>query len=125
MTDFKLSREPNIIITARFIEKGEDKPFSGDEYTVRLYDRDTVDDDFLGESRLDAGGHIRIAFAHDSFINDDVFLENKPDFYFVIVRNNHVVYQTKVLEEISLEDIQQFRMGEGEVVDLGSFLIKL
>ncbi|HEX4956829.1 MAG TPA: hypothetical protein VFV46_01520 [Lacibacter sp.] len=125
MTDFKLSREPNIIITARFIEKGEDKPLSGDEYTVRLYDRDTVDDDFLGESRLDAGGHIRIAFAHDSFINDDVFLENKPDFYFVIVRNNHVVYQTKVLEEISLEDIQQFRMGEGEVVDLGSFLIKL
>jgi hypothetical protein len=28
-----------------------------------------------------------------------------------------------VLEELSIEDLQQFRMGEGEVVDLGTFLI--
>ena len=30
---------------------------------------------------------------------------------------------TKVLEELSLEDLEQFKMGEGEVVDLGSFLV--
>lgn len=123
MSDFKLSKEPNIIVTARFIEKGEDKPLTGDEYTVRLYDRDTVDDDFLGESKLDANGRISISFAHELFVNDDVFIENQPDFYFVIVRKNHVVFQTKVLEELSLEDIQQFRMGQGEVVDLGTFLV--
>jgi hypothetical protein len=123
MSDFKLSKEPNIIVTARFIEKGEDKPLTGDEYTVRLYDRDTVDDDFLGESKLDAHGRISISFAHELFVNDDVFIENKPDFYFVIVRKNHVVFQTKVLEELSLEDIQQFKMGQGEVVDLGTFLV--
>lgn len=125
MSDFKLSKEPNIIVTARFIAKGEDKPLTGDSYTVRLYDRDTIDDDFLGESKLDAEGRIRISFAHDLFISDDVFIENQPDFYFVIVRNNHLVFQTKVLEEISLEDIQQFRMGQGEVVDLGTFLVNL
>jgi len=123
MSDFKLSKEPNIIVTARFIEKGEDKPLTGDEYTVRLYDRDTVDDDFLGESKVDANGRISISFAHELFMNDDVFIENQPDFYFVIVRKNHVVFQTKVLEELSLEDIQQFRMGQGEVVDLGTFLV--
>lgn len=123
MSDLKLSKEPNIIVTARFIEKGEDKPLSGDNYSVRLYDRDTVDDDFLGESKLDAEGRIRISFAHELFVNDDVFIENKPDFYFVITRNNHVVFQTKVLEELSLEDIQQFKMGQGEVVDLGTFLV--
>jgi hypothetical protein len=123
MTDFMLNKEPDLIVTARFIEKGEDKPLSGDEYTVRLYDRDIADDDFLGESRLDAGGHIRIAFAHDSFVNDDAFRETRPDFYFIILKNGTPVYTTKVLEELSLEDIQQFRMGEGEVVDLGSFLV--
>ncbi|MBS4066180.1 MAG: hypothetical protein KGZ74_16595, partial [Chitinophagaceae bacterium] len=99
------------------------KPLTGDEYTVRLYDRDTVDDDFLGESKVDANGRISISFAHELFMNDDVFIENQPDFYFVIVRKNHVVFQTKVLEELSLEDIQQFRMGQGEVVDLGTFLV--
>lgn len=123
MTDFMLNKEPDLIVTARFIEKGEDKPLSGDEYSVRLYDRDIADDDFLGESRLDAGGHIRIAFAHDSFVNDDAFRETRPDFYFIILKNGTPVYTTKVLEELSLEDIQQFRMGEGEMVDLGSFLV--
>ena len=123
MTDFMLNKEPDLIVTARFIEKGEDKPLSGDEYTVRLYDRDIADDDFLGESRLDAGGRIRIAFAHDSFVNDDAFRETRPDFYFIILKNRTPVYTTKVLEELSLEDIKQFRMGEGEMVDLGSFLV--
>jgi hypothetical protein len=118
MTDFMLNKEPDLIVTARFIEKGEDKPLTGDDYTVRLYDRDIADDDFLGESRLDGGGHIRIAFAHDSFVNDDAFKETRPDFYFIILKNG-----TKVLEELSIEDIQQFKMGEGEVVDLGSFLV--
>jgi hypothetical protein len=123
MSQFKLDKEPNIIVTARFIEKGDDKPLTGDEYSVRLYDRDVADDDFLGESRLDAGGHIRIAFAHDSFVNDDAFKEAKPDFYFIILKNGVPVYTTKVLEDLSVEDIQQFKMGEGEMVDLGSFLV--
>jgi hypothetical protein len=123
MSDFMLQKEPDLIVTARFIEKGEDKGLTGDDYTVRLYDRDIADDDYLGESRLDAGGHIRIAFAHDSFVNDDAFKETKPDFYFIILKQGKPVYTTKVLEELSLEDIQQFKMGEGDVVDLGSFLV--
>ncbi len=123
MNHFALSKEPDLVITARFIEKGADKPLNGDEYTVRLYDRDIADDDFLGESRLDGGGHIRIAFAHDAFTNDSVFKEARPDFYFIVMRNDKPVYTTKVLEELSLEDLEQFKMGEGEIVDLGSFLI--
>ncbi len=123
MSDFMLNKEPDLVVTARFIEKGEDKGLTGNEFTVRLYDRDIADDDFLGESYLDDQGHVRIAFAHDSFVNDNAFKETKPDFYFIILKNGEPVYTTKVLEELSLEDIQQFKMGEGEVVDLGSFLV--
>lgn len=123
MSDFTLNKEPDLIVTARFIEKGDDAPLHGDDYTVRLYDRDIADDDFLGESRLDADGHIRIAFAHDAFVNDAAFNEARPDFYFMIMKSGKAVYTTKVLEELSIEDLQQFRMGEGEVVDLGSFLV--
>jgi hypothetical protein len=123
MSDFTLNREPDLVVTARFIEKGDDAPLYGEDYTVRLYDRDIADDDFLGESRLDASGHIRIAFAHDAFVNDAAFNEARPDFYFMIMKNGQPVYTTKVLEELSIEDLQQFRMGEGDVVDLGSFLV--
>lgn len=123
MNHFSLSKEPDLIVTARFIVKGEDKGLSGDDYTVRLYDRDLADDEFLGESRLDDEGHIRIAFAHDAFVNDIAFKETRPDFYFIIMKNGKPVFTTKVLEEISLEDIEQFKMGQGEVVDLGSFLV--
>jgi hypothetical protein len=123
MSDFTLNKEPDLIVTARFIEKGDDAPLTGDDYLVRLYDRDIADDDFLGESRLDADGHIRIAFAHDAFVNDAAFNEARPDFYFMIMKNGQPVFTTKVLEELSIEDLQQFRMGEGDVVDLGSFLV--
>jgi hypothetical protein len=123
MTDFTLNKEPDLVVTARFIEKGEDRALSGDGYTVRLYDRDIADDDFLGESRLDAEGHIRIAFAHDAFVNDAAFKEAKPDFYFMIMKEGQPVYTTKVMEDLSIEDLQQFKMGEGDMVDLGSFLV--
>lgn len=123
MSDFTLNKEPDLIVTARFIEKGEDKALSGNDYTVRLYDRDIADDDFLGESRLDAEGHIRIAFAHDAFVNDSAFKEAKPDFYFMIMKEGKPVFTTKVLEELSIDDLQQFKMGEGDMVDLGSFLV--
>nr|WP_294906016.1 hypothetical protein [uncultured Lacibacter sp.] len=123
MSDFTLNKEPDLIVTARFVEKGDDAPLHGADYTVRLYDRDIADDDFLGESRLDAEGHIRIAFAHDAFVNDAAFKEARPDFYFMIMKSGKPVYTTKVLEELSIEDLQQFRMGEGDVVDLGSFLV--
>lgn len=125
MSDFTLNKEPDLIVTARFITKGNDKPLYGDVFTVRLYDRDIIDDDYLGESRLDEDGHIRIAFAHDAFVNDAAFKEAKPDFYFVVLQNGQSVFTTKVLEELSIEDLQQFRMGEGEVVDLGTFLISV
>lgn len=125
MSDFTLNKEPDLIVTARFITKGNDQPLYGDGFIVRLYDRDIIDDDYLGESRLDQEGHIRIAFAHDAFVNDAAFKEAKPDFYFVVLQNGEPVFTTKVLEELSIEDLQQFRMGEGEVVNLGTFLISV
>ena len=123
MKHFSLNKEPDLVVTARFIEKGEDQPLHGNDYTVRLYDRDIADDEFLGHSRLDDEGRVRIAFTHDAFVNDAVFKEAQPDFFFVIMNGEQPVYTTKVLQQISLEDIEQFRMGAGELVDLGTFLV--
>lgn len=125
MREFSLNKEPDLIVTARFIEKGADKPLAGEDYIVRLYDRDIADDDYLGQSRLDDEGRIRIEFSHDAFVNDAAFKEARPDFFFVIMKQNQPVYTSKVLEEINLEDLEQFKMGEGELVDLGTFLVDI
>jgi hypothetical protein len=123
MSDFSLSSEFKIEATIRIIAKGSDAPLTGDAYKVRLFDKDTFDDDYLGESSLDPNGVARIAFTHDAF-DDLAGIEAKPDFYFVLVKNDVQIFQSKVMEEVDLEAVEQFKMGKGEVIDLGTFLVE-
>ena len=121
MADLSLNNNMNLEVKARFIGKGHDSALT-DAYTVRLYDKDIFEDDFLGEARLDENGIARISFAHDAF-GDTLNLDDKPDFYFVVYKNKQEIFTTKVLENLDIETIQKFRMGEGEVIDLGTFLV--
>lgn len=121
MTDLSLNKDMNLEVTARFIGKGHHSALT-DAYTVRLYDKDIFDDDFLGETRLDDNGVAKISFTHNAFA-DPLNLDEKPDFYFVVYKNNQEIFKTKVLEDLDIETIGKFKMGEGEVIDLGTFLI--
>ena len=123
MSDFSLNDDMKIEVMIRLIAKGNDAPLTGDQYKVRLFDKDTFDDDFIGESGLDANGVARISFAHSAF-GDLGNIEVTPDFYFVVVKDNLQIFQSKVMEEIDLDAVEQFRMGKGEVIDLGTFLVE-
>jgi hypothetical protein len=121
MSDFSLT--PRIEVTVRLIAKGSDSPLTGEAYKVRLFDKDIFDDDYIGESGLDAHGVAHIGFTHDAF--DDLGdLETRPDFYFVVLKDGQQIFQSQVMEEIDLEAVQQFKMGQGEVIDLGTFLVE-
>ncbi|HMO32188.1 MAG TPA: hypothetical protein PKE63_11615 [Lacibacter sp.] len=124
MKEFSLNKNPDLVVTARFMQ-GSELPLHGDNYSVRLYDKDIADEEFLGYAQPDEEGRVQISFSHDAFVNDVVFKEARPDFFFVIFRNDQPVYTTRVLDDVSLEDVKQFRMGKGEVVDLGTFLVDL
>lgn len=50
-------------------------------------------------------------------------IEDKPDFYFVLYKHKEEIFKTKVLEDLDLEAMKNFKMGEGEVIDLGTFLV--
>jgi hypothetical protein len=121
MADLSLNKDINLEVTARFIGKGHDSALT-DAYTVRLYDKDIFEDDFIGEARLDENGVAKISFTHDAFA-DPLNLDDKPDFYFVVYKNKQEIFKTKVLENIDVEIIQKFKMGKGGVIDLGTFLI--
>ena len=123
MSGFSLNSEMNIEVVARFIGKGHEQPVTGDQYKVRLYDKDVFGDDYLGESTLDENGYAKISFTHDAF-SGVLHLENKPDFYFVVFKHMQEIFRTKVMEDVDPELAEKFKMGEGEVIDLGTFLIE-
>jgi hypothetical protein len=124
MSGFSLGKEMSIEVTARLIAKGSDAPVTGKEYSVRLFDKDFFDDDFLGEDKPDANGRIHIRFDPSQFDQRDPIREKSLDFYFVVYRNDEPIFRSKVMEQVDIDAIDTFRMGAGEMVDLGSFLIE-
>lgn len=123
MSQFSLNPEMNFEITARFIAKGMDAPVTGDAYTVRLFDKDIFDNDFIGESGLDNNGYSKISFNQKAF-GDLANLESFPDLYFVVYKNGTPIFKSKVMEDVDLVAIEQYKKGEGEVIDLGTYLIE-
>ncbi len=122
MSSIALNKEMNIEVKVRLIRKGDDEPLTGNEFSVRLYDSDLFNDDFLGESVPDKEGVAKFLFSQGDF-SKPVNLDKKPDFYFVVYKNREVIFKSKVMSNLDLTDVEEFIMKEGEVIDLGTFLI--
>ena len=122
MSEISLNKEMNIEVNVRLIRKGDDEPLSGNEFKVRLYDKDIFNDDFLGESNPDEEGLASFVFTPEDFLKP-VQLDKKPDFYFVVYKNDLEIFKSKVMSNLDLSDVQEFIMKEGHVIDLGTFLI--
>jgi len=122
MPSIALNKEMNIEVKVRLIRKGDDEPVSGNEFTVRLYDKDVFNDDYLGESVPDEEGVAKFLFSQGDFSNPAP-LHKKPDFYFVVYKNKGVIFKSKVMSNLDLSDVEEFVMKEGEVIDLGTFLV--
>ncbi len=123
MSKFSLDKEMNIEVKATFISKGENMPVTGEEYMLRLFDKDVFGDDYLGESELNEAGEGRIIFGHKAFGNA-FNLEKLPDFYFVLYNNKIPVFESKVMQDLNLAALENYQPGEGEVIDLGTFLVE-
>ena len=122
MENLSLNADMNIEATARFISKGSDLPLTGAAYKVKLFDKDSFKDDHLGESGLDGNGMATIRFTHQSFSGKGD-TDPMPDFYFVLYKNGVEVFHSQVMNDLDMDAIEQFKMGKGEVVDLGTYLV--
>ena len=123
MPDFSLNPAMMIEVKIRFIAKGTGVPLTGDDYKVKLFDQDIIGDDHLGESGLNGEGVAIIKFSHSAF-GEWNSLEKYPDFYFVLDKAGKQIYKSAVLEDFDVNMMEEFKMGEGEVVDLGTFLVE-
>lgn len=122
MSSIALNKEMNIEVKVRLISKGTDEPISGTEFLVRLYDQDVFNDDFLGESKPDEEGVAKFLISQEDFSSPANF-DDKPDFYFLVYKNENEIFKSKVMSNLDLSNVEEFIMKEGEVVDLGTFLI--
>jgi len=122
MPGIALNKKMNIEVKVRLISKGNDEPLTGQEYTVRLYDKDIFNDDFLGESIPDEEGLAKFLFSQGDF-SKPANLDDRPDFYFVVFKDKKQIFKSKVMSNLDLSNLEEFIMKEGEVIDLGTYLI--
>jgi hypothetical protein len=123
MSSFSLDADINIEVKASFISKGSDAPLTGDSYEFRLFEKDLMEDDYLGKSALDETGTAAVTFKHADYM-DFLNPEVNPDLYFALYKGEALIFQSPVMRDLALEDLEKFKMGEGEVVDLGTFLVE-
>jgi hypothetical protein len=123
MSNFSLDADINIEVKASFIAKGSDAPLTGEGYEFRLYEKDLMEDDYLGKSELDANGTATVTFKHGDYM-DFLNPEVNPDLYFALYNGEALIFQSQVMRDLDLEGLEKFKMGEGEVVDLGTFLVE-
>ncbi|MDE3213919.1 MAG: hypothetical protein KGM98_11850 [Bacteroidota bacterium] len=123
MSDFSLNKDMNIEIRVMLIAKGSDEPVCGEKYKVRLFDKAVFNDDYLGESGLDEHGVAKFVLG-DKHFESFAHPDSKPDFYFLVYRDGSEIFKSRVMKNFDLSNIEEFKMKEGEVVDLGTFLIE-
>jgi hypothetical protein len=123
MSNFSLDADINIEVKASFISKGSDAPLTGEGYEFRLYEKDLMEDDYLGKSALDANGTATVTFKHGDYM-DFLNPEVNPDLYFALYKGDALIFQSPVMRDLDLEGLEKFKMGAGEVVDLGTFLVE-
>ncbi len=122
MSDFSLDSDINIEVAASFLRKGSDGPLTGADYEFRLFEKDFMEDDYLGRSGLDENGTAKVSFRHGDFM-DFLNPEANPDLYFALYKGEALVFQSQVMNDVDLDGLEKFKMGEGEVVNLGTFLV--
>jgi hypothetical protein len=122
MASIELNKEMNIEVKVRLISKGNDKPVTENEVSVRLYDKDIFNDDFLGETYPDEEGIAKFKLTQKDF-SGFAGLDDKPDFYFVVYKSGKEIFKSKVMSNLDLSNLEEFIMKEGDVIDLGTFLI--
>jgi hypothetical protein len=123
MSNFSLNPDINIEVKASFISKGSNAPVTGSDYEFRLFEKDFMEDDYLGKSGLDEHGVAKVSFKHGAYM-DFLNPETNPDLYFALYKGEALIFQSKVMYDIDVEGLEKFKMGEGEVIDLGTFLIE-
>lgn len=116
--------EIELTVKVRFIKRGDNKPLTGSQYVVRLYDKDLfTDDDYLGQSRLNDKGEAHIHFHPADLRKGSFGFDELPDLYLLLFDGDTVHFQSKVWDNVDFDKLGLMDLKEGEVLHFGTFLV--
>lgn len=110
-------------VYACFIEKSTNKPLTGENVICRLYDSDLLEDDLLATAIPDNKGVVHYRIDPKNYRDFDSFLEKLPDLYIEIESDGEIIFKTPIAKNVNALDDGTFNLKEGEVVNLGTFLV--
>jgi hypothetical protein len=113
----------------KIIVKGEllcnGNPWESDGMIVKLFDKDLLEDDFLGQSKITGHGKFEIEFYSEDFKSYDSPFESKPDLYFCIYLFGELLYRSVIWNDVDIDKSSIFVPDKGKVIDLGTFDVPL
>lgn len=115
--------EMKIRFRLRLLHKDGHKPFTLRKYKVLFYDRDPLEDDFLGVSNLDKNGEASISVIPSDWQSADSPMERYPDLYFTLEEDEKVVFKSPVWKDLHFGQTATFSVPGGFKCDLGTFFI--
>lgn len=114
--------EQKITIKARLLNKAGE-PIANDGTIMKLFDKDILDDDFLGQSKVDGQGEAAISFVPSDFSSKDSPGERKPDIYIAVFKYGKLLYQSAVLHNFDIDRHFILNPEYGQTIDLGALVI--
>ena len=87
-------------VIARFGD-ASGQPIVGAEYTVGLRDKDSLFDDKLGTSSLNAEGEAEFVFGAADMLSVDSVAERKPDLYFIVWKNGEEIFRSETFSDVN------------------------
>ena len=112
-----------INVYARFLHKHTGDAIWGNHYKVKLFDKDLITDDFLGETYLHSEGKVHFRINPSLFRTNDNPLEEKPDLYLLVLKDDVEIFKSPVAPNIKFDKEGNFNFIDGEWIDMGTFLI--
>lgn len=110
-------------VHARFLEKGTNKPLSGEEYNCKLFDQDLLKNDFLGEAHPDDTGLVQFSVNPKTFRDLNNLIDKYPDLFIELEYGEEVLFVTPIAKNAKVSEDGTFDEKDGGVIDLGTFLV--
>lgn len=111
-------------IWARFVSKADGQPLAGSQFSARLFDRDLIFDDRMGEAHLDRNGRAEFTCELADASSFDDLLETKPDLYVVLYENEKELFRSPVVEDVDFLKRDPVTGEKNSLTqDLGTFAV--
>src|SRR4051812_2051703 len=91
-------------VSAKIIDKKTGNPFDSKGLRFKLFDKDLLMDDFLGESTVNENGEVSVTFDIKEISSFDSPFETKPDLYFILYNYGQIIHKSKVLDNVPVLD---------------------